>query len=237
MIGMCFNRLTVTGPDIPRLLGRIGTQDLVFSNRIIPMPESLKIAHGRKEEFVIAAVTNDSPEKFFQILELIIACSAKSSLAKICMTKLIDNLMYKDERCALYEGMYDALEKGLQYYDFYPDSLCDRKHNLTFLGCVSIGYRYLQNLLDHEFLDGYYRIIYHWDTKRDLDAYKIAIVLQKRRKFVIEFMTVWSTPIPVIKKMGRLFQDYKFQLTWEEEGFRDRGQLITRGNAVKFQNW
>lgn len=69
---------------------------------------------------------------------------------------------------------------------------------------------------------------FNWGTKWDVDAE----VQDGDSLIFITFDSAWSPPLAAIEKLGRMFPDLGFTLTYKEEGMGFAGMLTVNGNSV-----
>lgn len=72
--------------------------------------------------------------------------------------------------------------------------------------------------------------IKRWGTKWNFVEVSLN---QETDKLLYSFSTAWSPPVPVIRKMGKIFPKLKFSLTFQEEGMGYCGEEIVQGLKCK----
>jgi hypothetical protein len=226
MPNWCFNKLIVTGPDIPFLVKQIGVQDSLFSfEKIIPMPEALSDINENYAEYAFAAALQASPEKFQQIVEILRSYSSKSYMGQFIMADILNALGDENKIPSIFINMYKALNKGLPISDFYNGLTNTQNHMLKLSELAEIGIRFIDNIMNYGSVGWYDWRLQNWNTKWDLDDSSIVVLLQEEHALILSFDTAWSPPWKVITKMGILFPEYKFRLTWNETGNELQGKL------------
>jgi hypothetical protein len=78
---------------------------------------------------------------------------------------------------------------------------------------------------------GYEWCCENWGTKWGL--YDCALLYEKKSSVKYRFLSAWSPPLPVIKKMSELFPELRFTLRYYECGAGFKGVFECKGGAVK----
>jgi hypothetical protein len=233
MPNWCFNKLIVTGPDIPALLNAIGTQDQPFSfDKVIPMPECIKIMGGQHIDMAVAAaISISSIARFEQIASIVRSYCTQSPFGVFRMDAIAEALENEDRMMSLFAKMYTLLHEDLAVSDMYSHIPADQDHPLTVEELASIGDQYLENIVRYGALNGYEWAGDNWGTKWDLDD-STEVILQDEHALILEFDTAWTSPKVVIIQLGKCFPEYKFRLTWHEPSNGYQGRLDVFGQVV-----
>ena len=216
MPNWCENELYISGPDVRRVLEAIkgeNKDDVIDFDKIIPMPDSLKLISGGGRDVAIALAQwrrgDDSGLK--AILEWpFVKGNGITSL--------------------------DDLPQGLlRLYGFTATSFMeeggDAKRPLTLEEVIQYGEVYLQNQEKYGAMDWYDWSIEKWGTKwnaRDSELF----AYERAGEVEIAFETAWSPPLPVIKALGRMFPDHSFRLKYNEPGVGFEGVLDVEGDYI-----
>jgi len=184
--------------------------DVIDFDKIIPMPESLKLISGGGRDVAIALAQwrrgDDSGLK--AILEWpFVKGNGIASL--------------------------DDLPQGLlRLYGFtaayFIEECGDAKRPLTLEEVIQYGEGYLQNQEKYGAMDWYEWSIENWGTKwnaRDSELF----AYERAGEVEIAFETAWSPPLPVINAMGRMFPDHSFRLEYREGGVGFQGCVVVKG--------
>jgi hypothetical protein len=71
---------------------------------------------------------------------------------------------------------------------------------------------------------GYEWCCLHWGTKWGIC--EAELTYEKKKSLKYAFRTAWSPPLPIIKKMGTVFPQLKFILSYFEGGSAFRGRFV-----------
>jgi len=212
MPNWCENELYISGPDVRRVLEAIkgeNKDDVIDFDKIISMPDSLKLISGGGRDVAIALAQwrrgDDSGLK--EILEWpFVKGNGIASL--------------------------DDLPQGLlRLYGFTSTSFIeeggDAKRPLTLEEVIQYGEVYLQNQEKYGAMDWYVWSIENWGTK--WSACHSELEYERASEAVLGFDTAWSPPIPVVEALGRMFPDHAFHLEYREGGIGFQGSVVVEG--------
>jgi hypothetical protein len=212
----CYNKLIITGPDIPALLNQIGTKDCPLSfEKLIPMPDPIKVISGNYAELAIAAALLVFTEKIEQMKATVRSYCSNITFSRIMLGYLEDALDDSERMRALSARILSRLDKGLLLSDFYSCDSEDEPHSLTLVELAEVGNQYLENISNFGALSSYDWSLRNWDMKWDM-VDDMEVLLQEQHCIILFFDTSWCPPIKIIKTLGIRFPEYKFRLTWYE---------------------
>jgi hypothetical protein len=232
MSNWCFNKLIVTGPDIPALLNAIGTQDRLLSfEKIVPMPDAIADISGFCADIAIVAAMRASIEKVEQMSDIVYGYFSKSHFTRLMVEDLADGFGNEDKVIALLEKMHLCVDKGLKMSDVYIRAPGPQARRLTVDNLAEIGNQYLENIVSFGALGWYDWCILNWGTKCDLDA-SPTVMFQDDHSVILSFDTAWLPPNKVIMKLGARFPEYKFRLTWHAPNTGCQGSLDVFGHEM-----
>jgi hypothetical protein len=93
------------------------------------------------------------------------------------------------------------------------------------------------NLQEFEAIDWYTWRCVNWGTKWDADNSCLNVRFVEDYAAVIDFDTAWTPPMPVIMRLGQLYPEYRFRLTWHEINMDMQGRLDVHGEKVKIKEY
>ena len=192
------NHLTITGPNAEQVViditneagpGEIPSRELDF-NKIIPMPESLKVPAGSITNAVISAYLYKNKELHTKKLE----------------TSLNNTQFF---------GRFDVREHDEDTYQKLIENYCNKEKSeyspsYTEEEFMELGKQLLDNLEQYGCLDWYGWSNANWGTK-----WNARTILVENN--IIIFETAWSDVRDLICKLSEKYPENHFEYMWAEE--------------------
>lgn len=190
--------------NLPLFVEEDGVRCFDF-NKMIPMPESLKIESGSMTDECIMYYLTDRCEVPVGCLD-----EEKKEIAK----KLVNN-MFSEQEEWLRKIFYRAMERA------YKKSEAEK------VEMYENGKIYLNNYVNYGCTTWYEWCTKNWGTK--WNAYSN----EQRDENTIEFETAWSNPEPVMLKLSEMYPDVTIEHWWADEdmGSND-GYRVYRGGSI-----
>lgn len=221
MPNWCENELTITGPDVRKVMEAIRTESdededarILDFNRIIPYPEMYREMDRRAQTYreKFAAIAKDDPDREQKLEALATEYGVEPGAPWI---KDGYNSGGYEWTCNAWGTKWNATGAHLTTReDTCRDSLrktvtcshCKTSHkieHMTVLTCAQCGAPLPEALLIRAFL---------------------------------EFDTAWSPPVPVIEKLASMFPDHAFELKYYEGGMGFSGHARWSKGNEEFHN-
>ncbi|MDO5556926.1 MAG: hypothetical protein Q4G05_01595 [Clostridia bacterium] len=187
-------------------------------NKLIPMPESLKIPAGSIEDKAIASYYFSLDKEGKRDMEDKLS-NAKLSFGGDYWRKYeSDILQYKvnPEKLIEEEKSFDGT-----VYD------CEEK----FASLSELGKRYFDNIVNYGHAQWYNWCTEIWGTKWNVESDIEVDYNVEDEEYTIEFNTAWSLPYGIVEKYSQLCTDDEFN--WEYEDEDSDGYHILSKNSGK----
>jgi len=213
------NELTITGPDVQKVLDTIRAESnededarVIDFNRIIPYPQHFKDFDQRAHEYrqKLHSISNDDPERPIKLNALAAEYGVEPGTPWL---KDGFNSGGYEWRCDNWMTKWPAVRSSLTTrHDTSKESVskaltcayCKTTHKtdgMTVLVCQQCGSPL--------------------PASQPLQAF-------------IEFDTAWSPPLPVIEKLAGMFSDHEFELKYYEGGIGFCGHARWSGGVKTF---
>ena len=176
-------------------------------NKLIPMPDDLKLDAGSIEEDSIAcyylSLNDDEKYKLIKLL--------KSKEASYChnywnkyngdIKELENNPKKLNEKINNFNGLFDF----------------DKEKQFTSIN--ELGKQYIENIKNYNFPQWYDWCVENWGTKWNVED-DIDVVYDKNiDEYDISFQTAWSVPTGIVEKYSELCEDDEFYWEYEDEDY------------------
>ena len=184
-------------------------------NKLIPMPDDLKLDAGSIEGDYIACyylyLNDDEKNKLMKLL--------KSKEASYCHNYWNK---YKDDIKKL-ENNPKRLNKKINNFN----GLFDFDKEKQFTSINELGKQYVENIKKYNFPQWYDWCVKNWGTKWNVEE-DVDIVYDKNiDEYDISFQTAWSVPTGIVKRYSELCEDDE-EFYWEYEDEDYDGTHILR---------
>ena len=203
MPNWCENELTITGPDVQKVLNAIRSQSsededcrILDFDKIIPYPEMYKELDQRAHEYrqKLSAITKDDPERQSKLNSLAAEYGVEPGTPWL---KDGYNSGGYEWTCDHWGTKWNATGVSLTAHEDHS-----RRSVHKIVKCA------------------------HCQTPHNTEQMKVLVCqqcgsplpdVQPIRAF-LEFDTAWSPPVPVIEKLASMFPDHEFDLKYYEGG-------------------
>lgn len=194
-----------------KILDEIYDGKKVTFNKLIPMPKTLNLIESdRKDEAVLYSLLCKDMDTMQKLIILL------KNTKEPCYTSYWEKLQ---EKYSL--EMIEVL--GEKAKTFMPES---EELELKIKTFEELGNVYLNNLLQFDSMTWYDWSIENWGTKWDAVDSK-----GKPENGKLEFLTAWSEPIPIIKKLFKKYPKMRIEWQYELEGQEESGRYISDGKG------
>lgn len=212
------NELTITGPDVNKVLETIRSESgededirILDFNKIIPYPQIYRDLDRRAEEYreKLHAIAKDDPERKAKLEALGAEYGVEPGAPWI---KDGFNSGGYEWRCENWSTKWNACHVHLTTR---PDSSKPLRKTSKCASC---------------------KTVHKTGTMAVLTCRQCGAPLPDAEPIqaFLEFDTAWSPPIPVIEKLASLFPDHEFHLTYYEGGIGFCGQARWSGGQEQF---
>lgn len=237
MPNWCSNKLLITGPDVPGLLNTIGDKESVISfNKIFPIPEALELSAGSNIDLAVGAVAREDVEFFTEAIRKITEILPQNPFLMYELGFITINFGDKGKEAALYSRIDQNLETGLFLSSFLDEVPAEQNYRFTLENLVEMGKLILTNVLTYGAPNWFAWRVQNWGTKWSLDD-QVHVELTEDHAAIIFFDTAWSPPCPIIVRLGQMYPQYKFKLTWHEGGNNYAGRLFVHGDKQDHKDY
>ncbi len=210
-----FNKIKCNKKIANKILEKKDNEYIFDFNKIIPMPESLKITAGSIESKAVV--------------------SYYLSQDKIGRRSIEDSL--EDSGLFFHQDYWNKYKSDIDYYLNNPDKLKQAEEtfdgkltdsNLTFNSLSELGKQYIDNIKQYGFSQWYDWSVEKWGTKwnvmEDID------VDIDNEEYTITFNTAWSAPYGIIEEYSKLCSDEEFNWEFENEDY-DGYHILRKSNG------
>lgn len=201
------NKLTIDDENYEKIVESICNEDSKLDfEKIVPMPESLKITSG--------SITQKSLDAFMHSIE------------NSAEYRVYENLLYEHKykaRRMTNEEFEDFIETTIGDHVFFDDNKALNSKDEV----LSFGKQVADNLIKYGCMDWYDWSIAHWGTKWNADTIEIS-------ENTILFETAWSPPIQAMQELTRKYPKAVFTLDFSDEQICvDCGYIIFTNKQIK----
>lgn len=213
------NELTITGPNIQKVLEKIRSHSrkdddvcILDFDKIIPYPKIYRELDQRAQEYEnkLAAIPKDDPERNKKLLSLATEYGVEPATLWI---KNGYNSGGYEWCCENWSTKWNASSVNLTMYE----------DNESLPATKTIQCEYCQTT---QIIEG----------KVILVCEQCGSPLKSRRlvRAFLEFQTAWSPPIRVMEKLAAMFPDHAFELKYFEGGMGFSGHALWRDGTEEF---
>ena len=176
-------------------------------NKLIPMPEDLKLDAGSME--------GDSISCYYLSLN----DDEKYKLMKLLKSKEI----------FFHHDYWNKYKKNIKYFENNPDKLKDNKDNFNglmdfddekhFDSLAELGKQYIENIKKYGYPQWYDWCIENWGTKWNVEDDVDVNYDKNTDEYDITFDTAWSVPSGIVEKFSEFCNDEEFYWEYEDEDY------------------
>ena len=190
-----------------------GNYSLDF-NKLIPMPEDLKLDAG--------TIENKSISCYYLSL---------SDEDKLKLMKLLKNkeVFFHRNYWNKYKNFEDNPNKLREEIDNYHGLIDfdDKKH---FSNILELGKQYVENIIKYGYPQWYDWCVENWGTKWNVEDDVDVVYDENKNEYDISFPTAWSVPSGIVEKYSELCSDDEFYWEYEDEDY-DGTHIIRKING------
>ena len=193
-----------TADDIKAFIEKVKTPNSDFDfNAIVPMPKTLNMVEGGKQEEAIVAYLTQNCEKPFT-----------EEIRRKCVKYGVTNTFGKDDwQQTVYSRAKETIEKDGEDMEYsFASGAGDGEPMLTLYDAGKI---YVDNIDKYGTSSWYHWSIKFWGTK--WDASDPCLSQDSDTEVCVEFETAWSAPVPIFEKLVELFPDMNMTLKFADE--------------------
>lgn len=215
----CENTLTITGPDVHRILDAIRTKNcseedarVIDFNRLIPYPQHFRDLDQRSHEY---------KQKFNAI-------GKKDPKRKNKLKRIADQFGVQPGTTCLKNGYESGgYEWVCKNWATQSNAVDDR---LTTCRDTS------QNVVPQTLTCSYCKAVQQTENLTVLACQQCGNLLPDPHPLqaLIEFGTAWTPPLPVIDKLAAMFPDHQFEMSYYEGGIGFCGHARWSGGVKNF---
>lgn len=176
-------------------------------NKLIPMPEDLKLDAG--------SIESDSISCYYLSLN----DDEKYKLMKLLKSKEI----------FFHHDYWNKYKKDIKYYESNPDKLKNNKDNFNglidfddkkhFNSLAELGKRYIENIKKYGYPQWYDWCVENWGTKWNVEDDVDVSYNKNTDEYDITFDTAWSVPSGIVEKYSEFCNDEEFYWEYEDEDY------------------
>lgn len=176
-------------------------------NKLIPMPENLKLDAGSLESDSIScyylSLNDDEKYKLMKLL--------------------------KSKEIFFHHDYWNKYKKDIKYYESNPDKLKnnidnfnglidfdDKKH---FNSLAELGKQYIENIKKYGYPQWYDWCVENWGTKWNVEDDVDVSYNKNTDEYDITFDTAWSVPSGIVEKYSEFCNDEEFYWEYEDEDY------------------
>lgn len=194
-----------------------GNYSLDF-NKLIPMPEDLKLDAG--------TIENKSISCYYLSL---------SDEDKLKLMKLL-----KNKEVFFHRNYWNKYESDIKNFEDNPNKLreeIDNYHGLIdfddkkhFSNILELGKQYVENIKKYGYPQWYDWCVENWGTKWNVEDDVDVVYDENKNEYDISFPTAWSVPSGIVEKYSELCSDDEFYWEYEDEDY-DGTHIIRKING------
>lgn len=176
-------------------------------NKLIPMPEDLKLDAG--------SIESDSISCYYLSLN----DGEKYKLMKLLKSKEI----------FFHHDYWNKYKKDIKYYESNPDKLKNNKDNFNglidfddkklFNSLAELGKQYIENIKKYGYPQWYDWCVENWGTKWNVEDDVDVSYNKNTDEYDITFDTAWSVPSGIVEKYSEFCNDEEFYWEYEDEDY------------------
>lgn len=176
-------------------------------NKLIPMPEDLKLDAG--------SIESDSISCYYLSLN----DDEKYKLMKLLKSKEI----------FFHHDYWNKYKKDIKYYESNPDRLKNNKDNFNglidfddkkhFNSLAELGKQYIENIKKYGYPQWYDWCVENWGTKWNVEDDVDVSYNKNTDEYDITFDTAWSVPSGIVEKYSEFCNDEEFYWEYEDEDY------------------
>lgn len=176
-------------------------------NKLIPMPEDLKLDAG--------SIESDSISCYYLSLN----DDEKYKLMKLLKSKEI----------FFHHDYWNKYKKDIKYYESNPDKLKNNKDNFNglidfddkkhFNSLTELGKQYIENIKKYGYPQWYDWCVENWGTKWNVEDDVDVSYNKNTDEYDITFDTAWSVPSGIVEKYSEFCNDEEFYWEYEDEDY------------------
>lgn len=176
-------------------------------NKLIPMPEDLKLDAG--------SIESDSISCYYLSLN----DDEKYKLMKLLKSKEI----------FFHHDYWNKYKKDVKYYESNPDKLKNNKDNFNglidfddkkhFNSLAELGKQYIENIKKYGYPQWYDWCVENWGTKWNVEDDVDVSYNKNTDEYDITFDTAWSVPSGIVEKYSEFCNDEEFYWEYEDEDY------------------
>ena len=176
-------------------------------NKLIPMPEDLKLDAG--------SIESDSISCYYLSLN----DDEKYKLMKLLKSKEI----------FFHHDYWNKYKKDIKYYESNPDKLKNNKDNFNglidfddkkhFNSLSELGKQYIENIKKYGYPQWYDWCVENWGTKWNVEDDVDVSYNKNTDEYDITFDTAWSVPSGIVEKYSEFCNDEEFYWEYEDEDY------------------
>lgn len=196
--------------------GEIGSIDF---NKLIPMPESLKMTSGSIEDDAINVYLSAMNPMNFRLAH-------KEKMPPRAMEELIARLLYA----------HSILSVDIKLTQEEAEAIVKRysteEEEMTLDKFLDIGKQYISNLMQYGATSWYDWCCREWGTKWN------SFSTEPMEDNTLLFHSAWSRVFPVITKLAEMYPDIDIEYKWADEDFGcNVGRASFSGGKVTSDEW
>lgn len=176
-------------------------------NKLIPMPENLKLDAGSLESDSIScyylSLNDDEKYKLMKLL--------------------------KSKKIFFHHDYWNKYKKDIKYYESNPDKLKNNKDNFNglidfddkkhFNSLAELGKQYIENIKKYGYPQWYDWCVENWGTKWNVEDDVDVSYNKNTDEYDITFDTAWSVPSGIVEKYSEFCNDEEFYWEYEDEDY------------------
>lgn len=176
-------------------------------NKLIPMPEDLKLDAG--------SIESDSISCYYLSL---------NDDEKYKLTKLL-----KSKEIFFHHDYWNKYKNDIKYYESNPDKLKNNKDNFNglidfdykkhFNSLAELGKQYIENIKKYGYPQWYDWCVENWGTKWNVEDDVDVSYNKNTDEYDITFDTAWSVPSGIVEKYSEFCNDEEFYWEYEDEDY------------------
>lgn len=176
-------------------------------NKLIPMPEDLKLDAG--------SIESDSISCYYLSLN----DDEKNKLMKLLKSKEI----------FFHHDYWNKYKNDIKYYESNPDKLKNNKDNFNglidfdykkhFNSLAELGKQYIENIKKYGYPQWYDWCVENWGTKWNVEDDVDVSYNKNTDEYDITFDTAWSVPSGIVEKYSEFCNDEEFYWEYEDEDY------------------
>lgn len=176
-------------------------------NKLIPMPEDLKLDAG--------SIESDSISCYYLSLN----DDEKYKLMKLLKSKEI----------FFHHDYWNKYKNDIKYYESNPDKLKNNKDNFNglidfdykkhFNSLAELGKQYIENIKKYGYPQWYDWCVENWGTKWNVEDDVDVSYNKNTDEYDITFDTAWSVPSGIVEKYSEFCNDDEFYWKYEDEDY------------------